>query len=143
MTRCHVNNFHRLLSHQGLPRLLSTCGKLKFKGKGREQEDLDKLLNFFQLWGHDLFPKLKFQSFIDRTEKICKEKRLRVFHTAVVQETKRRAMDMRDAEEYETRAPVNINKADINLDEELENAIKERFRQAGVYIYTSCANEKC
>ena len=110
---------------------MSNCGKLKFKGKGNEQQDLDKLLNFFQIWGHELFPKLKFQSFVERTEKICKEKRLRVFHSAVIQETRRRAMDQRDAEEYETRAPINLNKADINLDQELENAIKERFRQAG------------
>ena len=68
----------KLLSADGLPKLLSDSRKLKFRGKGHEQTDLEKLLSFFQLWGHNLFPKLKFKSFVDRTEKICKEKRTRV-----------------------------------------------------------------
>jgi replication fork protection complex subunit Csm3/Swi3 len=68
----------KLLSADGLPKLLSDSRKLKFKGKGHEASDLEKLLSFFQLWGHNLFPKLKFKSFVDRAEKICKEKRTRV-----------------------------------------------------------------
>lgn len=68
----------KLLSADGLPKLLSDSRKLRFKGKGHEKADLEKLLSFFQLWGHNLFPKLKFKSFVDRAEKLCKEKRTRV-----------------------------------------------------------------
>jgi hypothetical protein len=73
----------KLLSAQGLPKLLSDSRKLRFKGKGHEAADLEKLLSFFQLWGHNLFPKLKFKSFVDRTEKICKEKRTRVWYIII------------------------------------------------------------
>ncbi|OUM57583.1 hypothetical protein PIROE2DRAFT_17387, partial [Piromyces sp. E2] len=37
------------------------------------KENLNRLINVFQLWGHNLYPRLKFKSIIERTEKICTE----------------------------------------------------------------------
>ena len=134
--RSHLN--HRLLGEDGLPRILTQSKKLKFKGKGREREDLDKLLNFYQIWGHDLFPKLQFKSFVEKLERVCKEKRLRasfegisnlqVFHSAVIEESrKRQKNEYVDEEELETRIlPGSSIEEELDLDKELEQAIRAR-----------------
>ncbi|TPX66029.1 hypothetical protein SpCBS45565_g04747 [Spizellomyces sp. 'palustris'] len=80
----------KLLGPSGLPRLRHLSSKLTFKGKGHETENLRKLIAFYQIWAHNLFPKLKFASFIERTEKVCRERRMKIFLEAVLQEERRR-----------------------------------------------------
>lgn len=41
-------------------------------------EDLPKLMEFYQIWAHELFPRLSFDAFIDRAEKVCSERRVKV-----------------------------------------------------------------
>ncbi|KAI9094890.1 replication fork protection component Swi3-domain-containing protein [Phlyctochytrium arcticum] len=87
----------RILGADGLPRLRRLSTKMKFKGRGHEYEDLQKLMAFYQIWAHRLFPKLQFNSFITRAEKVCREKRLRIFVGSMLQEDRRRhnlQMDM-------------------------------------------------
>ncbi|KAK9716832.1 chromosome segregation in meiosis- protein [Basidiobolus ranarum] len=58
--------------------------KLKFKGKGQEFEDLRHLLDFYQLWCHQLFPKMRFPDAIKKIEKLCSERRLKVFREELI-----------------------------------------------------------
>ncbi|KAJ3167964.1 chromosome segregation in meiosis- protein [Geranomyces variabilis] len=83
----------KLLCPEGLPRLRMMTSKLSFKKKGNETADLRKLMSLYQLWGHGLFPKLKFNSFIEKTESICKQKRLKIFFQAVLAEERRLRYD--------------------------------------------------
>ncbi|KAI8588499.1 replication fork protection component Swi3-domain-containing protein [Geranomyces variabilis] len=83
----------KLLSPEGLPRLRMMTSKLSFKKKGNETADLRKLMSLYQLWGHGLFPKLKFNSFIEKTESVCKQKRLKIFFQAVLAEERRLRYD--------------------------------------------------
>nr|XP_020732499.1 TIMELESS-interacting protein isoform X2 [Odocoileus virginianus texanus] len=48
--------------------------KAKFKGKGHEAEDLKTLIRHMEHWAHRLFPKLKFEDFIDRVEYLGNKK---------------------------------------------------------------------
>lgn len=41
-------------------------------------DDLPKLMETYQIWAHELFPRLKFDAFIDRAEKVCHERRVKV-----------------------------------------------------------------
>ncbi|XP_052004466.1 TIMELESS-interacting protein [Xyrauchen texanus] len=61
---------NRLISEKGLPALRTLFDNVKFKGKGHEAEDLKLLLQKTENWAHRLYPKLKFEDFIDRVESL-------------------------------------------------------------------------
>ncbi|KAJ3034177.1 hypothetical protein HDV00_005396 [Rhizophlyctis rosea] len=116
----------RLLSPAGLPRLKELSTKVKFKGKGHEVENLQKLITFYQIWGHELYPKAPFRQFVERVEKVCKQRHLKVFLNSVIQEERRQKMNiladhgedneirdddyiMGDVEEDDAPANVNVD----------------------------------
>ncbi|CAH2274474.1 TIMELESS-interacting [Pelobates cultripes] len=59
---------NRLTSQRGLPALRNLFDGVKFKGKGHEAEDLKTLLRHMENWAHRLFPKLRFEDFLNRLE---------------------------------------------------------------------------
>ncbi|TIB68363.1 hypothetical protein E3P77_01106 [Wallemia ichthyophaga] len=66
----------RLLGTHGLPALMHDSAHWKFAGKGHEWADLRRLLARYHLWTHKLFPKLQFGDVVERTEKICHQRRM-------------------------------------------------------------------
>ncbi|NXK09445.1 TIPIN protein, partial [Herpetotheres cachinnans] len=64
----------RLISERGLPALRHMFDNVKFKGKGHEAEDLKTLIRHMEHWAHRLFPKLRFEDFIDRVESLGNKK---------------------------------------------------------------------
>ncbi|KAJ7311361.1 hypothetical protein JRQ81_006978 [Phrynocephalus forsythii] len=60
----------RLVSERGLPALRSMFHNVKFKGKGHEEADLQTLIRHMEHWAHRLFPKLQFEEFVDRVERL-------------------------------------------------------------------------
>ena len=97
----------RIFSEKGLPYLKEEFPKLKFKGKGhearllvgreRERErgsnhqhysslqasDLRFLLQQYEYWANNLFPKLTFNDVTDRIEALGKKKDFRVLFTCL------------------------------------------------------------
>lgn len=67
----------RLKSDGGLPYIKENGPKLKFKGKGFEADDLNKLCMFYKNWAHGLAPKLNFDAFIDKVDKMCRERSMK------------------------------------------------------------------
>ncbi|KAK4956557.1 chromosome segregation in meiosis-related protein [Elasticomyces elasticus] len=68
-----------LLSPAGIPKLRAQARKqLKFKGKGHEFSDIGRLLNLYQLWLDDMYPKAKFRDGLAMVEKIGHGKRMAV-----------------------------------------------------------------
>ncbi|KAJ1988039.1 chromosome segregation in meiosis- protein [Dimargaris cristalligena] len=67
----------RLLSQEGLIYLKTAGPKLRFHGEGFEQSDLARLMQFYQIWAHQLHPKYTFPEFIKETEKLCGSKRVK------------------------------------------------------------------
>ncbi|XP_038556885.1 TIMELESS-interacting protein-like isoform X1 [Micropterus salmoides] len=65
---------HRLISERGLPALRTLFDDVHFKGKGHEAEDLRLLMQKMENWAHRLYPKLQFEDFIDRVEKLGNKK---------------------------------------------------------------------
>ncbi|KAM4592354.1 TIMELESS-interacting protein [Odontesthes bonariensis] len=64
----------RLISEKGLPALRTMFDDVRFKGKGREAEDLRLLMQKMENWAHRLYPKLQFEDFIDKVEKLGSKK---------------------------------------------------------------------
>nr|XP_046253073.1 TIMELESS-interacting protein [Scatophagus argus]XP_046253082.1 TIMELESS-interacting protein [Scatophagus argus] len=65
---------HRLTSDRGLPALRTLFDDVRFRGKGHEAEDLQLLMQKMENWAHRLYPKLQFEDFIDKVEKLGKKK---------------------------------------------------------------------
>ena len=51
----------------------------KFYGKGREKDDLDRIMKRLEHWTHRLFPKLKFDDGLAKIEHLGSKKDLQVF----------------------------------------------------------------
>ncbi|XP_069572038.1 TIMELESS-interacting protein isoform X1 [Brachyistius frenatus] len=64
----------RLISERGLPALRTLFDNVRFKGKGHEAEDLRLLMQKMENWAHRLYPKLQFEDFIDKVEKLGAKK---------------------------------------------------------------------
>ncbi|XP_030581047.1 TIMELESS-interacting protein isoform X2 [Archocentrus centrarchus] len=64
----------RLISEKGLPALKTLFDKIHFKGKGHEAADLRMLMQKMENWAHRLYPKLQFEDFIDKVEKLGSKK---------------------------------------------------------------------
>jgi len=80
--RYHKLDDDLMLSNRGLPALIKSLGKYKFRGKRRPAEmssyeryvnkrydrsvyfeNLTRLLHIYQIWGHDVYPKYRFKDF--------------------------------------------------------------------------------
>ncbi|XP_072320746.1 TIMELESS-interacting protein [Eucyclogobius newberryi] len=65
---------NRLISNRGLPALRTLFNDVQFKGKGHEAEDLRLLMKRMENWAHRLFPKLQFEDFINKVERLGAKK---------------------------------------------------------------------
>ncbi|KAG4094700.1 replication fork protection component Swi3-domain-containing protein [Neocallimastix lanati (nom. inval.)] len=110
-----------LLSDNGLVKLQNLLAKTPFKrGKGHEKENLNRLINVYQIWGHNLYPRLKFKSIIERTEKLCSEKRLRIAY--MTWKEANRFKRRYETDEYNESGIIRNNEESINLDNDNDNS---------------------
>nr|POF18513.1 chromosome segregation in meiosis protein 3 [Quercus suber] len=78
-----------LLSEKGVPKLRKVAKtRLKFKGKGHEFNDMARLLNTYQLWLDDLYPRAKFRDGLMIVEKLGHSKRMQLTRRGWIDETK-------------------------------------------------------
>ncbi|RAK75570.1 Chromosome segregation in meiosis protein 3 [Aspergillus fijiensis CBS 313.89] len=102
----------RLLSQSGIPKLRRTSRqRLRLKGKGHEVydhqhrhhfsptanfmeqfSDVARLLNFYQLWLDDLYPRAKFADGLAMIEKLGHSKRLQTMRREWIDEEKPKAL---------------------------------------------------
>ncbi|KIM49065.1 hypothetical protein M413DRAFT_438233 [Hebeloma cylindrosporum] len=62
----------------GFPQLIKMTKGFKLKGKGHEATDLNRLLQQYQYWTHQLYPKTQFRDTVERVEKLCHSRRMNV-----------------------------------------------------------------
>ncbi|KAL4902878.1 replication fork protection component Swi3-domain-containing protein [Aspergillus multicolor] len=120
----------RLLTQAGIQKLRRSARKnLKFKGKGNEFSDLARLLNFYQLWLDDLFPRAKFADGLAMIERLGHSKRLQTMRRTWIDEEKPKPADEAlDNEPSATESRRSVPKdtprspgrlADMGVDEDL------------------------
>ncbi|KAJ3355144.1 chromosome segregation in meiosis- protein [Allomyces javanicus] len=69
---------NRFLEPDALPFLRHECKKIKFKhGKGHEVKNLDKLVQFYKVWAHRVFPRYPFDRFVERSMRLARTKRVK------------------------------------------------------------------
>lgn len=64
----------RLKGPRGLKELKKSFKDMKFYGKGHEAEDLQRVMSRLEHWSHRLFPKLQFDDFLEKLEKLGSKK---------------------------------------------------------------------
>ena len=72
-------NIERLKGPKGIQTIEKYFEGFKFYGKGYEKLDLDRVMKRMEHWAHRLFPKLEFDDFVERLEKLGTKKELQVF----------------------------------------------------------------
>ncbi|KZF22702.1 Swi3-domain-containing protein [Xylona heveae TC161] len=91
----------RLLSQAGIPKLRRKAkDRLKFKGKGHEFTDVSRLLNFYQLWLDDLFPRAKFADGLAMIEKLGHSKRMQTMRREWIDENRQIAARLEEDARY-------------------------------------------
>lgn len=84
----------KLISDPGLPKIrkLLRSGELKkrlrLKGKGHEFSDVARLLNFYQMWLDNLYPRAKFADALQMVEKAGHTKKLQMYRKSWIDEGK-------------------------------------------------------
>lgn len=122
----------KLISDPGLPKIRNLLRtnqlkkKLRLKGKGHEFSDTARLLNFYQMWLDNLYPRAKFADAVQMVEKAGHTKKLQMYRRSWIDEGKpgfvRRedvddAFDKQDALADNSRpADLITTDADIDLD---------------------------
>ncbi|TFK30001.1 Swi3-domain-containing protein [Coprinopsis marcescibilis] len=64
-------NERLLIDPKGFPKLIQDMKGFKPKGKGHEASDLNRLLQRYQFWTHQLHPKAPFRETVTKIEKLC------------------------------------------------------------------------
>ncbi|KAL5969888.1 TIMELESS-interacting protein [Taenia solium] len=59
-----------LLGERGLPALLKDFENVRFRGRGHEFEDLDKLMFIYESWANRMLPNFSFMDVIERLEAV-------------------------------------------------------------------------
>ncbi|KAI8380890.1 replication fork protection component Swi3-domain-containing protein [Radiomyces spectabilis] len=67
-----------LLSANGLSKIRHQAPWIQFQGKGFEDSDLRKLMEFYQMWAHKLYPRLRYKDFVEKAYKACTHARCKV-----------------------------------------------------------------
>lgn len=109
----------KMTSARGIPYLQSKAGsklmpRLK-KQKGRsELQDLGKILQFYQLWAHGLYPRANFQDFIHMARTTGKKPRMKVFRRQWIADEKGRSHNVGaqfDKDDEESNVPLGTSES--------------------------------
>lgn len=106
-------NTERLKGPKGLHTIEKYFEGFKFYGKGYEKIDLDRIMKRMEHWGHRLFPKLNFDDFLEKLEKLGTKKDLQVF-------IKKYRQDMISADDM-----ISQDNIDIEEDKDQDEPIDE------------------
>ncbi|KAF2761127.1 Swi3-domain-containing protein [Pseudovirgaria hyperparasitica] len=125
----------RLLSAAGIPKLRKISkDRLRFKGKGHEFSDIARLLNTYQFWLDDLYPRAKFTDALVMVEKLGHKKTIQMMRRAWIDEGKPRVSEPDDyVDEYDVpRRPASegLMNGDQANNEARESRLDARLAQS-------------
>lgn len=107
-----------LLSSTGIPKLRRISkDRLKFKGKGHEYGDIARMLNMYQLWLDDMYPRAKFGDALTMIEKCGHSKRLQVMRKEWIDEGKPRHTTEPDHDDSPTAEEEKIEQNTVQMED--------------------------
>ncbi|KAL8939497.1 MAG: hypothetical protein Q9216_003325 [Gyalolechia sp. 2 TL-2023] len=113
---------NRLLSQAGIPKLKHLArDRMKFKGKNHEYSDIACLLNVYQLWLDDLYPRAKFADGLAMIEKLGHSKKIQIMRREWISHGKSQdrfgsIRTPQDGQQVAKASEQLQNKSDVNDD---------------------------
>ncbi|XP_076245693.1 TIMELESS-interacting protein [Calliopsis andreniformis] len=134
-------NTERLKGPKGIHTIEKYFEGFKFHGKGHEKIDLDRVMKRMEHWAHRLFPKLEFDTFLERLEKLGTKKDLQVFikkyrQDMITADSDIIALESADAEDDKEQEP--IDEFDMLIAEQIEK--QKQVNQQSSITNTSAIN---
>ncbi|KAG0662445.1 chromosome segregation in meiosis- protein [Maudiozyma exigua] len=128
----------RLLSCGGLPYVMKNAPKsIKISSRRNAQQNLSGIVQFYQLWAHELFPKAKFRDFIKLCETLGKtDKTLREYRSNLY----RAEMGIdptgipEDEEQFETQPIANDTEIGAESNQDLGNGDATTTGQPTLFV---------
>ena len=107
----------KLLSDKGLPYVLKNAHKrIRISSRKNPYDNLSNIIQFYQLWAHELFPKAKFKDFmkicqtVGKTDPVLREYRVSLFRDEMGMSFD---VNTREAgQELETQEPIATERGD-------------------------------
>ncbi|KAI1627991.1 replication fork protection component Swi3-domain-containing protein [Exophiala viscosa] len=132
----------RLLSAPGVPKLraLVRSGniskKLRLKGKGHEFNDVAKLLNYYQLWLDNLYPRAKFADGLQLVEKVGHSKRMQVMRKEWIDEGKPGYLQerLRRKEEEKEKEIDDLYAGDTHASRDATNTVQPAEEDDSLFV---------
>ncbi|KAK4695410.1 replication fork protection complex subunit TIPIN/Csm3/Swi3, partial [Lecanoromycetidae sp. Uapishka_2] len=129
----------RLLSPAGIPKLRRVAKeRLRFKGKGREYTDAARLLNVYQLWLDDLYPRAKFVDALSMIEKLGHTKRMQTMRKEWIRESK----PLEPLDELENTTEKTNDRTKSSKAAQIQPPIVAPLESARIPIHTNALNNK-
>lgn len=126
----------KLMATRGIPYLQTKVGsklmpRLK-KQKGSGLRDLSKILQFYQLWAHGLYPRANFQDFIQMARATGKKPRIRMYRQQWISDEKSKSLDVVAQHEDDG---AEVNQPDATMQDIPRNASEAlRSRQSDLFV---------
>ncbi|KAF6032328.1 TIPIN [Bugula neritina] len=127
----------RLTGERGIPILPKLFENVKYKGKGHEVEDLNKMMAKMEHWAHRLFPKLPFDQLIERVERLGQKKpvqscvnKIRLDMPILDEDFVTQLSDGEDKANGDDTAHNSEDVTDFNIENEYERNILEEDEEA-------------
>ncbi|KAL5388418.1 hypothetical protein DPSP01_002992 [Paraphaeosphaeria sporulosa] len=131
---------NRLLSDPGIPKLRRISKeRLKFKGKGHEYGDIARMLNMYQFWLDELYPRAKFADGLAMIEKLGHSKRVQMMRKEWIDEGKPKH-NAREDEDEDVVEVDNANEFVQRVDDLMEDVQGEITRSIEEDARRSVAN---
>lgn len=115
----------RLLNkHRGYPLLLDRLKSIKYKGKGRERQYLERYMVTYQLWSNRLWPKAKLDDFMLMARNTSRDPQIRRYCRDLIDKEKEEKMFPRMSRDAGHRNDITEERSDRG--DRSENASNER-----------------
>ncbi|KAI8886716.1 Swi3-domain-containing protein [Backusella circina FSU 941] len=116
-----------LLGTKGLSRIRYEAPFIQFKGRGHAADDLKRLMQFYQRWAHNLYPRLRFQDFASRVVKVTPKKRCKVSLTEWQREYKEKRQERQREKEAVEEEFSGMRLDDENVEKRIDDLNAEIF----------------
>ncbi|XP_074597727.1 protein TIPIN homolog [Brevipalpus obovatus] len=103
----------KMKSPDGLAVLPDVLQNIHYRGDGREQEYLNKIIYQMEQWANKLCPRVKFDDFVEKTEMISTRKQIKTFVTKI-----RYGMPLDIIDPNRSLIPEEIDESDDDLPQE-------------------------
>lgn len=125
----------QLMSGDGLAKICTTLKKFRILGVGREEETLEKLIDTYYIWAHELHPRATFPEIISSVSKLSHDKDVKKAYISLLKSEYR--IFSGPENEQNSDGPAE----DIYEDDTREAQADDAYTNTGVVVHTDTEDD--